>query len=81
LYGYALAKRKELELNGAETILTRMALGENLIYVGMCALSITLALLTTSSWLPGVIYMLLAPLQATNGWWFGRKVQALTTAR
>jgi len=80
LYGYALAKRKELELGNVETILTRMALGENLIYVGMCALSITLALLTTSIWLPGVIYMLLAPLQATNGWWFGRKVRAQSPA-
>jgi hypothetical protein len=52
------------------------SLGEYLIYAGVCLLSITLALLTTNTWLPGVIYIVLGPLQALNGWWFGRKLMA-----
>ncbi len=57
------------------------SLAENLIYVAVCALSITLAYTTSSVMLPGVIYMLLAPLQTFNGVWFGRKIRALANAQ
>jgi uncharacterized membrane protein len=76
LYGHALARRDQLQLDSAETILTRASLYGILIYVAVSLLSIALALLTTNPWLPGVIYFLLGPLQAFNGWWFGRKVLA-----
>ena len=46
----------------------------------MCALSITLALATSNPWLPGFIYFLLGPLQGFNGWWYGRKVNAMGAA-
>jgi uncharacterized membrane protein len=81
LYAYALGKRKELQLDAVETILTRDGLGENLVYVAVCALSIALALLTSISWLPGAVYLLIGPLQSLNGWWFGRQVRALTAGK
>jgi uncharacterized membrane protein len=80
LYAYALSKRKELQLDAVEVLYTKESLFENLIYVGACALSIVLALTTSNSWLPGVIYGVLGPLQAFNGWWFGRKISALPRA-
>ena len=81
LYAHALGLREQLNLNAAETALTRAALGEYLIYVGVCLLSITLALLTDNPWMPGVVYFVLGPLQAFNGWWFGRKAKAPDIAR
>src|SRR5689334_4880998 len=81
LYGHALASREQLQLNAAETAQTRGDLYRNLIYVFVCCLSIALALLTNSDWLPGFIYFLLGPLQAANGWWSARQVQALASSR
>jgi uncharacterized membrane protein len=75
LYWHALRKRAELDLDANELILTRTELYANLIYVGVCALSITLAFTTTDAALPGMVYWLLGPFQAFNGWWFGRKVR------
>jgi uncharacterized membrane protein len=80
LYTHALGKREELQLDAAETILTRATLAGYFIYVGVCLMSIALALLTDSSWLPGVVYFVLGPLQAFNGWWFGRKMRAIPRA-
>jgi hypothetical protein len=77
LYCHALAMRQQLQLNDAETNLTYESLGEYLIYAGVSLLSVTLALVTTSTLIPGLIYFLLAPLQAFNGWWFGRRLTAL----
>ncbi len=76
LYVYALKKRKSLELTEPEIVMTQASLAENLIYVAVCALSILLALTTRNSWLPGVIYFLLGPLQGVSGWMFGRKLNA-----
>jgi uncharacterized membrane protein len=76
LYGHALANREKLQLDATETALTRADLRSNLIYVFVCCLSILLALVTSSDWLPGVIYFLLGPLQAANGFWSARQVQA-----
>lgn len=80
LYAYALRRGAGLQLDAAEILHTKASLGENLIYVGVCLLSIVLALTTSSVWLPGVIYFLLGPLQALNGWWFGRRIYALPAA-
>jgi hypothetical protein len=66
----------DLGLDQNELVLTRASLAENLINVAVCGLSITLAYLTESGWLPGVIYFLLGPLQALNGWWFSRQLRA-----
>jgi uncharacterized membrane protein len=81
LYARALAKRDELELNAAEIVITRASLYGNLIYVGVCALSIVLALTTDVGWLPGFIYFLIGPLQTINGRWCGRKTRAMAAAR
>jgi uncharacterized membrane protein len=81
LYVHVLRKRDELGLSEIELVYTRASLAENLIYVAVCALSIALAFTTSIGILPGVIYMLLAPLQTFNGVWFGRKIQALANAQ
>jgi uncharacterized membrane protein len=75
LYFHALRRRAELDLDANELVLTRAALAENLIYVAVCGLSVTLAYATDSGWLPGVVYFALGPLQAFNDWWFGRRLR------
>jgi hypothetical protein len=76
LYAHALAKRAELELNAVELLHTRAALNETLIYVIVCMLSVVLAATMSSHGAPGFVYFLLGPLQAANGWWFGRRIRA-----
>lgn len=76
LYAHALAKRDELELDPVELLHTRSALNETLIYVIVCMLSVVLAAASASDSLPGLVYFLLGPLQAANGWWYGRRIRA-----
>src|SRR6185503_4704671 len=78
LYWHAWRTRDQLELTEAERLMSRMDLFANFVYVLVCLLSVVLALVTDSSWIPGVIYFLIGPLQALNGWLFGRKVNAIT---
>lgn len=78
LYWHAFRKRKELELDHDEIVLTQASLVGQLIYVGVCLLSVVLALTTRHDSLPGFIYFLLGPLQALNGWWFGRRLRKPT---
>lgn len=80
MYGHALRKREQLQLDATETILTRSTLAGYFIYVSVCLMSIVLALLTSSDSLPGLVYFVLGPLQALNGWWFGRKLRAIPRA-
>ncbi len=80
LYWHALRKRDQLGLNEIELLMTRESLCEYLIHVGVCVLSIVLAVTTTDSTLPGWIYLLIGPLQALNGWLFGRRVRAAAAA-
>ena len=80
LYGHALAIREKLQLDAVEVALTRAALRSNFIYVAVCCLSIVLALLTTSGWLPGVIYFLLGPLHTINEMMSAKLARALATA-
>jgi uncharacterized membrane protein len=77
LYAHALRKRADLELSEIEVVQTRASLAENLIYVGVCLLSIALAYAPTYEWVPGVSYALLGPLQSLSGWWFARRQRAL----
>jgi uncharacterized membrane protein len=81
LYSHALARREELELTASEIILTRASLFGYLIYVAVSLLSVMAALVTSSDWLPGVVYFLLGPLQTLNGIWFGRQVHSLKKSR
>lgn len=80
LYRHALRHGAALGLTAAEVVLTRASLFEYLIHVAVCLGSIAIAYATSSSWLPGVFYAVLGPLQAFNGWMFGRKLRGLSTA-
>lgn len=80
LYGYALRKREQLQLTPAELLLTRASLGEYLVQIGVCMLSVVLAKTTANNALPGLIYFLIGPLMGLNGWYFGRQVKALEKA-
>jgi uncharacterized membrane protein len=76
LYAHALRQRDWLQLSVSEILLTRAALAENLIYVGVCLLSIVLAYTTPYPSLPGYIYLLLGPLQAFSGRRYGKRARA-----
>jgi uncharacterized membrane protein len=80
LYWHALRKREELGLTDVEVVLTRADLAANFIYVGVCLLSIFLALTLENSAIPGLIYWLLGPLHAWSGFRFGKKVESMTSA-
>jgi len=77
----AWAKRRELELDAVERLLTRSALGAHGIMVAVAAASIAIAA-ADPDWAPasGLIYFLVGPLQFLNGWIFGRRVDALERA-
>ena len=80
LYWHAWLKRRKLGLDAVEMLYTAQSLYSMWIYVGVCLLSIALALATSNTWLPGFIYFLLGPLQTINGMWFARKIRAATAA-
>lgn len=80
LYLHAYRARERLGLDASEVMLTRGSLVENAVYVGVCLLSVALALLTDSASLPGFIYFVLAPLMAFVGRRYGLKARALATA-
>jgi len=77
LYAHAFRARERLSLSASELMLTRSSLVECANYVGICLLSVVLALTTNSAALPGYIYFLLGPLQAIAGRHFARKARAL----
>jgi uncharacterized membrane protein len=80
LYWSALRRKEELQLNEVEILLTRADLTANFIYVGVCLLSVVLALTIENSAIPGLVYWLLGPLQSWSGWRFGKKAEALDAA-
>jgi uncharacterized membrane protein len=80
MYLHAIRRRAQLDLSPAELLLTRGALAENLIYVGVCLGSVTLALATTNDSIPGLIYVLLGPLQFANGKWYAARAGKLAAA-
>jgi uncharacterized membrane protein len=81
LYLHAYRARKRLGLNAAEVMLTRGSLMENAVYVGVCLLSVVLALVTNMPSLPGFIYFLIGPLMAFVGFRYGNKARSLAKAR
>jgi len=81
LYWHALRRRDELQLNEVEILLTRADLAANFIYVGVCLLSVTLAWTVEDPAIPGLVYWLLAPLQAFTGRHFGKKAEALAAIK
>jgi len=80
LYHHALRCRQQLALNVAEILQTRSDLVQSFIYVSVCVLSAVLALTlptgNINDSLPGLVYLLLAPLQTACGFWYGRQVRA-----
>jgi uncharacterized membrane protein len=81
LYWHALHRKQQLQLNEAEILLTRADLTANFIYVGVCLLSVVLAWTVESGAIPGLVYWLLAPLQAFAGRHFGKKVEAMAALK
>ena len=77
LYVHAFRARARLALSASEIMLTRGSLVGNGMYVGVCLLSVVLALTTNSAALPGLIYFLLGPLQTFAGRHLGLKARAL----
>jgi uncharacterized membrane protein len=80
LYAYALKLRERLKLTPIEQTMTRASFAENLIYVGVCLISIALALFTTNDSIPGFAYFLLGPLHALSGWWYGKQLRVQVRA-
>jgi uncharacterized membrane protein len=72
LYVHALRRRAELQLSTIELNFTRGALASYLIHVGVCLTSVVVAYATHENLMPGLVYLLLIPLQALNKWWFAR---------
>lgn len=75
MYLHAYRHREILGLSDVEVHMTRTAIREHLIHTGVGLASILLAL---ASWpaLSGLIYVLVGPLQALNGWHSGRAVRS-----
>jgi uncharacterized membrane protein len=74
---HALRLRDSLRLNAVEVVLTKLELNGFLINIGVCLLSIGLTFTNVHLAVPGLIYSLLGPLLAANGFWHGAKVTRL----
>lgn len=74
LFRHALGKRAELELNAVEELLTRSSIRSHLINISIAVLSIAIVVLSGSSSLSGMIYMIIGPLQFLNGWVMGKRI-------
>ena len=75
MYARAYKLRNQLELNGAESLETRLAVQENLIIAAIGALSFLLAL-KNPAW-AGWTYFLLAPVLTIHGVVYGKRVRLL----
>ena len=80
LYTHALRLRHVLNLTPAEVVQTREPLANFAINIAVCAVSITLAHVTSSTALPGFVYMALGPLLTLNGIWHGHLLKRLLAA-
>jgi uncharacterized membrane protein len=80
LYLHAYRARERLKLDPSELLLTRASLMEYAVHVGVCLLSVALALLTDTTALPGLVYFLLAPSMTFIGWRYGTKARRLAAA-
>lgn len=75
MYLHAYRHREVLGLNDVEVHMTRTAIREHLIHCGVGCASVLLALCAMPA-LSGLIYVLVGPLQAVNGWISGRAVRS-----
>ena len=80
LYAHALRLRHVLNLTPAEVVQTREPLVNFALNIAVCTLSIVLAHATSSSSLPGFVYMALGPVLTLNGMWHGRQVKRMLAA-
>jgi hypothetical protein len=79
LYGHALRRRQELELDPQEILLTRSSIESHLITAGVALFSVALAAVLpegASGW-AGWAYFLLGPAHAARGFWTGRRARRL----
>lgn len=72
---YAYLQREALELNDNELVLTKMALGSHLGYLGVGLLSVGMALTGVGGTLAGRVYILLGPVQFANGYYWGKQLR------
>jgi uncharacterized membrane protein len=77
LQAHALRRREALRLTPVEIVMSRLQLNEFRLQIAVCFASIGLSYLPVNAWVPGVVYAVIGPLAALNGWWHGRQVQAL----
>lgn len=77
---HALRRRALLGLTPVEVVMSRLQLGEFLLQITVCLISVNLTFLPVAPWLPGAIYAIIGPLAGFNGWWHGRQVTALLRA-
>jgi uncharacterized membrane protein len=75
MYLHAYRHREVLGLSDVEVHMTRTTIREHLIHAGVGLASMALACIGTPA-LSGLVYVLVGPLQALNGWLSGRAVRA-----
>ena len=78
LYGRAWRLRETLRLTAVESVLTRSAMWEHRLLIVVCFISVTLALLRTPPYMPGLAYLLIGVAFAVNGRHHSLQVRMLT---
>ncbi len=77
LFRHAGCRRDELQLTAIERALTRAAIVEFAVQIGVCALSAILATMRVHPILPGMIYGSLGIFLGYSGWWHGHAIERL----
>jgi hypothetical protein len=79
LYRRAYRKRAALELNAGEVLETCASIQSHLLNIGIGVLSILIVSIggDNSSFFAGIVYSLVGPAQALNGWIMGKKKRKL----
>ena len=75
MYVHAWRFRDDLGLDHNERVITRSGISSHLVSVGVALLSMLLVLIDAKlSPLAGIIYFIMGPAQAVNGFFWGRKI-------
>jgi len=75
MYIHAWRYREDLGLDHNERVITRSGISSHLVSVGVAVLSMVLVWIDTRlSPLAGIIYVIMGPVQAINGFYWGRKI-------
>jgi uncharacterized membrane protein len=77
LYRHAGRRRAALELTAADEVMRRFGMRAHLVSSSVAALSIAIVLSGLPSWIGGVIYGLMGPLHAWNGYRMGQTLHAM----